>query len=81
LPSFSELRLVPSCASSNLGTRRSRDRATAGSQRRYFEDCNEAEVVDGEDLSRNASGVAAYALDPDDARRLWELSLEAFGWA
>jgi NAD(P)-dependent dehydrogenase (short-subunit alcohol dehydrogenase family) len=45
---------------------------------RYFEDCNEAEVVSGENLSANASGVAAYALDPENARRLWELSLEAF---
>ena len=26
-----------------------------------------------------ASGVAAYALDPENARRLWELSLEVVG--
>jgi NAD(P)-dependent dehydrogenase (short-subunit alcohol dehydrogenase family) len=45
---------------------------------RYFDDCNEAEVVSGENLSANASGVAAYALDPENARRLWEMSLEAF---
>jgi NAD(P)-dependent dehydrogenase (short-subunit alcohol dehydrogenase family) len=45
---------------------------------RYFEDCNEAQPVDptGE---LQASGVAAYALDPDNARRLWELSLEVVG--
>jgi NAD(P)-dependent dehydrogenase (short-subunit alcohol dehydrogenase family) len=40
---------------------------------RYFLDCNEAETID-----RRASdlhhGVARYALDPDGARRLWDLS-------
>jgi NAD(P)-dependent dehydrogenase (short-subunit alcohol dehydrogenase family) len=44
---------------------------------RYFEDCNEAAVLAGEDLGGNAAGVAAYAIDPDNARRLWELSLHA----
>jgi NAD(P)-dependent dehydrogenase (short-subunit alcohol dehydrogenase family) len=46
---------------------------------RYFEDCDEAEGADlgGPDLP--AGGVAAYALDPDDARRLWELSAGAVG--
>jgi NAD(P)-dependent dehydrogenase (short-subunit alcohol dehydrogenase family) len=37
---------------------------------RYFEDCNEAEV--GKLSARN--GVAAYALDPEAAARLWEVS-------
>jgi NAD(P)-dependent dehydrogenase (short-subunit alcohol dehydrogenase family) len=48
---------------------------------RYFEDCNEAHVVDQEvsDLGSSPDGVAAYALDPDNARRLWEVSLEASG--
>lgn len=41
---------------------------------RYFEDCNEAPVLAGGDLGGNAAGVAAYAVDPDNARRLWELS-------
>jgi NAD(P)-dependent dehydrogenase (short-subunit alcohol dehydrogenase family) len=44
---------------------------------RYFENCNEAEVIDpaaSEEEPR--SGVAAYALDPDNARRLWDLSLD-----
>jgi len=40
---------------------------------RYFEDCNEAEVVDRR--GTGMSGVAAYALDPGNAERLWELSL------
>jgi NAD(P)-dependent dehydrogenase (short-subunit alcohol dehydrogenase family) len=40
---------------------------------RYFEDCNEAAVVANPDPS-TANGVAAYALDPDNARRLWEIS-------
>ena len=39
---------------------------------RYFEDCNEAEVVDPAD--RPGAGVAAYALDPDNAKRLWEIT-------
>lgn len=39
---------------------------------RYFEDCNEARVV----TKRESSGVAAFAIDPDNARRLWEVSLE-----
>ncbi len=41
---------------------------------RYFEDCHEAvvvpEIVDG------ISGVRDYALDPDAARRLWDVSLD-----
>jgi NAD(P)-dependent dehydrogenase (short-subunit alcohol dehydrogenase family) len=39
---------------------------------RYFEDCNEAQV--GELSARN--GVAAYALDPEAAARLWQVSLD-----
>jgi NAD(P)-dependent dehydrogenase (short-subunit alcohol dehydrogenase family) len=38
---------------------------------RYFEDCNEAEP--NEPGSRR--GVAAHALDPDDAARLWDVSV------
>ena len=46
----------------------------AGIGGRYFEDCNEAEVVAiGESAMR---GVAAYALDPESATRLWEMSVE-----
>lgn len=40
---------------------------------RYFEDCNEAGPT-GDPESR--SGVHAHALDPDDAARLWSVSLE-----
>src|SRR3981081_3809247 len=36
---------------------------------RYFEDCNEAVVVDASPSA--TSGVAAYALDPEAAARLW----------
>jgi NAD(P)-dependent dehydrogenase (short-subunit alcohol dehydrogenase family) len=39
---------------------------------RYFEDCNEAEV--GRLSARN--GVAAYALDPEAAARLWQVSVD-----
>jgi NAD(P)-dependent dehydrogenase (short-subunit alcohol dehydrogenase family) len=39
---------------------------------RYFEDCNEAEPHQ-EGVRR---GVAAYALDPENAARLWNVSLD-----
>jgi NAD(P)-dependent dehydrogenase (short-subunit alcohol dehydrogenase family) len=42
---------------------------------RYFEDCNEASVIHRRNET-TISGVAPYALDPDNARRLWEVSLE-----
>jgi hypothetical protein len=38
---------------------------------RYFEDCNEAVV--GQLSARN--GVAEYALDPEAATRLWDVSV------
>ena len=44
---------------------------------RYFEDCNEAQQL-AEDAPLNGpAGAAAYALDPDNAARLWELSQTA----
>jgi NAD(P)-dependent dehydrogenase (short-subunit alcohol dehydrogenase family) len=39
---------------------------------RYFEDCNEALVDDSEQARR---GVRSYAVDPEAARRLWDVSL------
>jgi NAD(P)-dependent dehydrogenase (short-subunit alcohol dehydrogenase family) len=39
---------------------------------RYFEDCNEAAV---DDSDRPMHGVRSYAVDPDAARRLWDVSL------
>jgi NAD(P)-dependent dehydrogenase (short-subunit alcohol dehydrogenase family) len=42
---------------------------------RYFEDCNEAEVIHRREAN-TISGVAPYALDPGNAERLWEVSLE-----
>jgi NAD(P)-dependent dehydrogenase (short-subunit alcohol dehydrogenase family) len=42
---------------------------------RYFQDCNEAPVVDPAEAENTGAGVAAYALDPASAERLWELSL------
>jgi NAD(P)-dependent dehydrogenase (short-subunit alcohol dehydrogenase family) len=42
---------------------------------RYFEDCNEARVLDPDAPNTSISGVAAYALDPDNANRLWDVSL------
>ena len=40
---------------------------------RYFEDCNEAVLARAPESG--GSGVAAYALDPGNANRLWEVSL------
>jgi hypothetical protein len=42
---------------------------------RYFEDCNQAGPNDG----TYTGGVAAYALDPEAAERLWDVSLGAVG--
>jgi NAD(P)-dependent dehydrogenase (short-subunit alcohol dehydrogenase family) len=39
---------------------------------RYFEDCNEAL----ENIEGSRTGVAAYALDPRAAERLWQVSVE-----
>ncbi|MFD8164750.1 SDR family NAD(P)-dependent oxidoreductase [Streptomyces malaysiensis] len=39
---------------------------------RYFADCDEAEVVDRP--TGNLRGVASYAVDADNARRLWTVS-------
>ena len=41
---------------------------------RYFEDCAEAPVVP--DRADRTGGVAAYALDQDNAMRLWRVSEE-----
>ncbi len=46
---------------------------------RYFEDCSEAVVLDPDAPNTTTSGVAAYALDPTNAIRLWELSLALLG--
>ncbi len=42
---------------------------------RYFADCQVAPVVEPGTAGSRGFGVAAYALDPDDAERLWGLSL------
>ena len=43
---------------------------------RYFENCNEAEIIDRNPFEDGypVSGVARYALDPDNASLLWEIS-------
>jgi NAD(P)-dependent dehydrogenase (short-subunit alcohol dehydrogenase family) len=43
---------------------------------RYFEDCNEAAVVDTSTSDAPRSGVAAYAVDRGNAKRLWDVSLD-----
>jgi hypothetical protein len=47
----------------------------AGIGGRYFEDCHEAPIVDPDIGRERQQGVAAYALDPDIAARLWDASL------
>ena len=42
---------------------------------RYFEDCNEATVV--EPGTPGVFGVAPFALDPEAAERLWQVSIDA----
>jgi NAD(P)-dependent dehydrogenase (short-subunit alcohol dehydrogenase family) len=44
---------------------------------RYFEDCNQA----ADDPQDGRHGVAAYALDPDNASRLWQVSLDTLAQA
>jgi hypothetical protein len=47
---------------------------------RYFEDCNEAEPLpDGFDPQGELTGIASYAVDPNNAQGLWELSVKAIG--
>ena len=46
----------------------------AGIGGRYFDDCNEAEVV--EEIVDGLHGVRSYALDAEAAERLWDVSLE-----
>ena len=48
----------------------------AGIGGRYFEDCNEAVVIESGDPAGSTSGVAPYALDPEAARRLWTVSTD-----
>ncbi|NNG36707.1 SDR family NAD(P)-dependent oxidoreductase [Nakamurella aerolata] len=47
----------------------------AGVGGRYWEDCNEAGLIDRRDES-GLGGVAAYALDGNNAARLWDVSLQ-----
>jgi NAD(P)-dependent dehydrogenase (short-subunit alcohol dehydrogenase family) len=47
---------------------------------RYFADCNEVPVVDSTFTGPpRGFGVAPYALDPDNAKQLWEVSLDLIG--
>ncbi len=45
---------------------------------RYFEDCHEARVLESRG-EIGIEGVAPYALDPANAERLWDLSLDLIG--
>lgn len=46
---------------------------------RYSEDCNEAAVLPPGAPDTASSGVAAYALDPAAAARLWQVSIDLLG--
>jgi NAD(P)-dependent dehydrogenase (short-subunit alcohol dehydrogenase family) len=46
----------------------------AGIGGRYFVDCNETPVIDRRGDAPPLHGVARYAVDPDNARRLWQVS-------
>lgn len=48
---------------------------------RYFEDCHEASVIHGTAESDGRHGVAPFALDPDNAARLWEVTERWLGRA
>jgi NAD(P)-dependent dehydrogenase (short-subunit alcohol dehydrogenase family) len=48
---------------------------------RYFENCNEAPTVDEPDPDGGSAGVAAYAVDLDNAKRLWDVSEDLVGRA
>jgi NAD(P)-dependent dehydrogenase (short-subunit alcohol dehydrogenase family) len=45
----------------------------------YFEDCAESHLVPKRPTDFSG-GVAAYALDPDNADRLWDVSLKLISW-
>ncbi len=51
----------------------------AGIGGRYFEDCGEATVIAGRSESDGRHGVAAFALDPENATRLWTVSERLLG--
>jgi NAD(P)-dependent dehydrogenase (short-subunit alcohol dehydrogenase family) len=46
---------------------------------RYFDDCNEAQPISHRGELGRLNGVAPFALDRDNADRLWELSATAVG--
>jgi NAD(P)-dependent dehydrogenase (short-subunit alcohol dehydrogenase family) len=46
---------------------------------RYFEDCNQARALDPDTPDNTIYGVAANAVDPANANRLWEVSLQLLG--
>jgi NAD(P)-dependent dehydrogenase (short-subunit alcohol dehydrogenase family) len=48
----------------------------AGIGGRYFEDCHQAQIVDPKIGQESQHGVAAYALDPQTAEKLWDVSLQ-----
>lgn len=76
-PFFKDKSIAQGAATSVLVATSPRVRGIGG---RYFEDCNEAEVVHPEPGGGfMPGGVAAYAVDPINAARLWEVSLEMLG--
>jgi NAD(P)-dependent dehydrogenase (short-subunit alcohol dehydrogenase family) len=65
-------RAIVTGGSSGIGVETARALAGAGADVTLnFEDCNEALVVDPAVFGEGDSGVADYALDPENAERLW----------
>ena len=46
---------------------------------RYFEDCNESGIIDPAEGISTQHGVAAWAVDPAAATRLWDVSVALLG--
>ena len=78
-PGWTALTAIPSSAQRRAASTAKRTLAAAsplldGVTGIYLEDCNEAEQV-SKAPEGAGGGVAPYALDPANAKRLWDLSL------
>lgn len=69
-----EMKSIPQGAATSVWAAAVADPAEVGG--RYLEDCNVAELAEGEGLR---AGVRAYALDADNAKALWAKSEEMVG--
>jgi NAD(P)-dependent dehydrogenase (short-subunit alcohol dehydrogenase family) len=70
--SSAELKTIEQCAATSIFAAVSP--LLDGIGGRYLEDCHEADIVASRADPDGRHGVAAYALDPANAERLWDLS-------